>query len=73
MMHSKLGCTLRITASSNKVQNSNEPEKVKSFNKFLSKADIAAEEYEQRQQDLHVQGLEEKFKSKYQNLLLLLL
>ena len=37
MMHSSLGCTLKITAASNKIRALAEPEKVKEFNKALTK------------------------------------
>ena len=61
MMHSDLGCVMKITGSSNKVQNLSVPEKFKTFNRSLTKAEIAAEENEVRRKELYVQRLEEKY------------
>lgn len=44
MMKSALGCTVKITAASNKISAMSEPEKVKEFNKALTKNEIAAQE-----------------------------
>ena len=44
MMHSGVGCSLKIKAESNKIRALAEPEKVKEFNKALTKAELQAEE-----------------------------
>jgi len=54
MMHSSLGCTLKITAASNKIRALAEPEKVKEFNKQLTKAEIAAEDNANKKKDVYV-------------------
>ena len=61
MMQSSMGCTLRITATSNKIRALAAPEKVKEFNKALTKADIAAEENNARKKEAEIQRLEEKY------------
>ena len=67
MMHSQLGCTLKITAASNKIRALAEPEKVKEFNKVATKAEMAAEENAQKKKEVHVQILEEKYDGKLKN------
>lgn len=48
MMHSIVGCSVRITATSTKIRAFAEPEKVKEFNKALTKNEIAQEENKER-------------------------
>ena len=64
MMQSSMGCTLRITAASNKIRGLAEPEKIKEFNKALTKSEITAGENASKKKELYVQGLEEKYDSK---------
>ena len=64
MMHSNAGCTLKITGTSTKVRGLTEPEKVKEFNKALTKTEIAQGENNTRRKELYVQELEEKYNGK---------
>ena len=54
MMHSSLGCTLKITAASNKIRALAEPEKVKEFNRALTKQEIMAEENANKKKEIYV-------------------
>lgn len=54
MMKSALGCTVKITAASNKIRAMSEPEKVKEFNKALTKNEIAAQEQLAKKKELYV-------------------
>jgi len=54
MMRSGVGCTLRITAASSKIRALAEPEKVKEFNKLLTKSEIAANENQNKKKEVHV-------------------
>ena len=54
MMHSSLGCTLKITAASNKIRALAEPEKVKEFNKALTKQELQAEENAAKRKEVYV-------------------
>ena len=65
-MHSSVGCTLHIAPQSNKIRGLAEPEKIKEFNKALTKAEIAAEETLAKKKEIYVQGLEEKYDGKFQ-------
>ena len=60
-MDSTMGCTIRITAGSNKIRALAAPEKVKEFNKAMTNAEIAAEEKNAVKKELYIQGLEEKY------------
>ena len=64
MMQSTMGCTLRIAPSSNKIRGLAEPEKIKEFNKALTKAEIAAEENAAKKKENYVKELEEKYDGK---------
>ena len=64
MMNSSMGCTLRISPYSNKIRGLVEPEKVKEFNKALTKAEIFAEENAAKKKEQYVQALEEKYDGK---------
>ena len=61
MMHSFVGCSLKITGTSTKIRALAEPEKVKKFNEALTKNEIAQEENLARKKELEVQELEEKY------------
>lgn len=63
-MHSDLGCTLRIKAASNKIRALAEPEKVKEFNKALTKSEMTAEETAAKKHIQYIEGLEAKYNSK---------
>jgi len=54
MMHSALGCTVRITAASNKIRAIAEPEKVKEFNKAMTKSEMAAEEMNAKKKEIYI-------------------
>ena len=54
MMHSVVGCSLRIKAESNKIRALVEPEKVKEFNKALTKAELQAEENAAKKREQYV-------------------
>lgn len=64
MMYSVLGCTIKITASSQKIRALAEPEKVKEFNRQLTKAEVVAEENLAKRKEQHVRSLEEKYDGK---------
>ena len=61
MMHSFVGCTLKITGTSTKIRALAEPEKVKEFNKAMTKTELAQEENVARRKEIYVQELEEKY------------
>ena len=69
MMHSSMGCSLRIAPQSNKIRGLVEPEKVKEFNKALTKAEITAEENAAKKKEQYVQALEEKYDGKSSEML----
>ena len=50
-MQSMSGCTLRMTAMSSKIRAMAEPEKIKEFNKALTKAELAASEYQAKKRE----------------------
>ena len=65
MMNSSVGCSLRIAPQSNKIRGLAEPEKIKEFNKALTKAELVAEENAAKKKELYVQALEEKYDGKF--------
>ena len=56
-----MGCTLKIVAASAKLRALQEPEKVKEFNKAMTKSELNAEENAARQKENYVKELEEKY------------
>ena len=64
MMTSVAGCTLRITAASTKIRAHDEPEKVREFNRQLTKSEIAQGEHGFKRRETYVMGLETKYESK---------
>ena len=60
-MHSFVGCTIKMTGTSTKIRALAEPEKIKEFNKAMTKNELALEENNARKKELYVQELEEKY------------
>lgn len=54
MMYSAMGCTLRISAASNRIRALAEPEKVKEFNRALTKQELAAEENAAKRKEAYI-------------------
>jgi len=54
MMKSSVGCTLKITVQSNKIQALAEPEKLKEFNAAKTKAEIQADEYAAKKKEMYI-------------------
>lgn len=65
MMHSIVGCTVRIKATSNKIRALAEPEKIKEFNKAMTKTEMHAVENAAKKKEQHVLELENKYEGKY--------
>ena len=61
MMESAIGCTLKITASSNRIKALAAPEKVKEFNVAMTKGQLAQAENEAKRKEVYIQDLEEKY------------
>jgi len=54
MMHSDMGCTLRITATSNRIRALAAPEKIKEFNRALTKQELTEEENNAKKKELYI-------------------
>ena len=61
MMHSLVGCSLNISATSTKIRALAEPEKIKEFNKAQTKGEKAQEENNVKKKEQYVKELEEKY------------
>ena len=63
-VYSYIGCTIKIKPSSAKIRALAEPEKVKEFNRQMTKSEIAAIENAAKKHEQYVQSLEEKYEGK---------
>jgi len=64
MMFSVLGCTVKIMPTSNRIRALAEPEKLKEFNKALTKAEMTAGENAVKKKELYILELEGKYEGK---------
>ena len=65
MMFSSLGCTVKVMATSNRIRGLAEPDKIKEFNKALTKAEMAAGENAVKKKELYILELEGKYEGKW--------